>query len=149
VKVVLRADHSTMGKRGDIVEVADGFARNYLLPGGLAIPATGGIEHQASSMRRARDVKDAKDREGAEAIARRLVPVVITVPARAGAEGKLFGSVTNHDIVAAVRDQTGIELDRRRLASDETIRSVGTHEVAVRLHPEVEFRITVEVVRAG
>ncbi|MDA8038011.1 MAG: 50S ribosomal protein L9 [Actinomycetota bacterium] len=149
MKVVLRADHSTMGKRGDIVEVADGFARNYLLPGGLAIPATGGIEHQASSMRRARDVKDAKDREGAEAIARRLVPVVITVPARAGAEGKLFGSVTTHDIVEAIQEQTGIELDRRRVISDETIKSLGTHEVGVRLHAEVEFRVTVEVVRAG
>ena len=149
MRVVLRADHASIGKRGDIVEVADGYARNYLLPGGLAIAASPGIEHQASAMRRSRDLKDAKDREGAEAIARRLVPTVITIAARAGAEGKLFGSVTNHDIVAAVRDQTGIELDRRRLASDETIRSVGTHEVAVRLHPEVEFRITVEVVRAG
>jgi|SRR5579872_645993 len=149
MRVVLRSDHSSMGKRGDIVEVADGYARNYLLPGGLAIPATSGIQDQASAMRRARDLRDAKDREGAEAIARRLVPAVITVSARAGTEGKLFGSVTNHDIVAAVREQTGIELDRRRIVSDEVIRSVGTHEVAVRLHPEVEFRITVEVVKAG
>jgi large subunit ribosomal protein L9 len=149
MKVVLRTDHASVGKRGDIVEVADGFARNYLLPGGLAIPATEGIEQQATAMRRARDVKDAKDREGAEAVARRLVPVVITIPARAGAEGKLFGSVTTHDVVEAVREQTGIELDRRRVVSDEAIRSVGTHEVGVRLHPEVEFRITVEVVKAS
>lgn len=149
MRVVLRQDRDGVGKRGDLVEVADGFARNYLLPGGLAIPATDGIEHQAQSMRRARDVKDAKDREGAEAIARRLVPAVISVPARAGAEGRLFGSVTTADVVDAVLEQTGIELDRRRLTSDEAIKSLGTHEIGVRLHPEVEFRITVEVVKAS
>jgi large subunit ribosomal protein L9 len=146
---VLRSDFGTVGKRGDIVDVADGFARNYLLPGGLAIVATEGIEYQASSMRRARDLRDAKDREGAEAIARKLVPAVITIPARVGTEGRLFGSVTPHDVVEAVKSQTGIELDRRRLTTDEPIKSVGTHEVGVRLHAEVEFRITVEVVPAG
>ncbi len=149
MRVVLRSDFGTVGKRGDIVDVADGFARNYLLPGGLAIVATEGIEYQASSMRRARDLRDAKDREGAEAIARKLVPAVITIPARVGTEGRLFGSVTPHDVVEAVKSQTGIELDRRRLTTDEPIKSVGTHEVGVRLHAEVEFRITVEVVPAG
>ena len=75
--------------------------------------------------------------------------MVIKIPARAGVEGRLFGSVTMQDVVAAVAEQAGIDLDRRRLVSDDTIRSVGVHEVAVRLHPEVEFRITVEVVPAG
>lgn len=149
MRIVLRSDFGTVGKRGDIVDVADGFARNYLLPEGLAILATDGIEHQATSMRRARDLRDAKDRESAEAIARRLVPAVITIPARVGSEGRLFGSVTPNDVVEAVKSQTGIELDRRRLTTEETIKSVGTHEVGVRLHAEVEFRITVEVVPAG
>jgi large subunit ribosomal protein L9 len=149
MKIVLRSDLGGVGKRGDLLEVADGYARNYLIPGGYAIPATPGIEAQATSMRRSRDVRDARDREGAEAIARKLVPIVIKIPARAGAGGRLFGSVTMQDVVNAVDDQAGIELDRRRLVSDDSIRSVGVHEIAVRLHPEVEFRITVEVVPAG
>jgi len=148
VKVVLRSDLDRVGKRGDLLEVADGYARNYLIPHGLAIPATEGIEAQAAAMRRARDLKDAKDREGAEAVARKLVPMVITIPARAGAEGRLFGSVTTSDVVEAVHEQAGIELDRRRILSSEAIKSVGTHEIGVRLHPEVQFQITVEVVPA-
>jgi large subunit ribosomal protein L9 len=75
--------------------------------------------------------------------------MVIKIPARAGAEGRLFGSVTTQDVVEAVQQQAGVTLDRRRMTTDETIRSVGVHEVAVRLHPEVEFRVTVEVVPAG
>ncbi|MGH9170613.1 MAG: 50S ribosomal protein L9 [Acidimicrobiales bacterium] len=149
MKLVLRSDVSGLGKRGDIVDVADGFARNQLIPAGRAIAASAGIEAQANSMRRSRDLKDAKDREGAEAVARKLVPLVIKIPARAGAEGRLFGSVTSQDVVHAVEEQAGVTLDRRRLAADETIRSVGVHEIGVRLHPEVEFRITVEVVPAG
>lgn len=146
MKIVLRSDLDRVGKRGDLLEVADGYARNYLIPHGLAIPATEGIAAQAQSMRRARDLKDAKDREGAEAIARKLVPMVITVPARSGTEGKLFGSVTHHDLLAAVEEQAGISLDRHTLVSHEAIKTLGTHEVAVRLHPEVQFQITVEVV---
>jgi large subunit ribosomal protein L9 len=146
MKVVLRDDVSGVGKRGDIVDVSDGFARNYLLPGGQALCATDGIASQAASMRRARDLRDAKDREGSEAIARKLVPMVIRIPARAGAEGRLFGSVTTADVVTAVHEQAGIDLDRRRLLTDEPIKAVGVHEIGVRLHSDVEFRLTVEVV---
>jgi large subunit ribosomal protein L9 len=146
MKVVLRDDVNGVGKRGDIVDVSDGFARNYLLPGGQALRATNGISAQAASMRRARDVRDAKDREGAEAIARRLVPIVIRIPARAGSEGRLFGSVTTSDVVAAVHEQAGVDLDRRKLLTDEPIKTLGVHEVGVRLHADVEFRLTVEVV---
>ncbi|HEV8064682.1 MAG TPA: 50S ribosomal protein L9 [Acidimicrobiales bacterium] len=149
MKLVLRSDVNGLGKRGDIVDVADGYARNHLIPAGRAIAASDGIEAQANSMRRSRDLKDAKDREGAEVVARKLVPMVIKIPARAGAEGRLFGSVTAQDVVEAVEEQAGVVLDRRRLVTDETIRSVGSHEIGVRLHPEVEFRITVEVVPAG
>lgn len=146
MKVVLRADVDNVGKKGDVLDVADGFARNFLIPKGHAILATDGVVAQAAAMRRSRELKDAKDREGAEAIARRLVPAVIRIPARAGAEGRLFGSVTAADVVAAVRSETGIDLDRRRLHLDEPIRSIGVHEVPVRLHHDVEFRVTIEVV---
>jgi large subunit ribosomal protein L9 len=146
VKLVLRSDVDGLGKRGDIVDTADGFARNYLIPSGQAIVATSGIQQQAAAMRRSRDQRDARDREGAETVARKLVPMVIKIPARAGAEGRLFGSVTTQDVVEAVQSQAGVTLDRRKLSADEAIRSVGVHEVGVRLHPDVEFRITVEVV---
>jgi len=149
VKVILRADVDDVGKKGDIVDVAAGFARNYLVPKGLALKATDGNVQQAAAMKRARDVRDAKDRGAAEDIAKVLVPTVITVKAKAGAEGRLFGSVTSNDVAAAVHDQTGIELDRRKLHLDEPIKSVGTHLVPAKLHPDVEFAVTVEVVAGG
>lgn len=148
MRVVLRSDIDNVGKRGDIVDVADGFARNYLLPKGHAIVATNGVTAQANAMRRARDLKDAKDRESAELVARTLVPMVIRIPAKVGAGGRLFGSVTAADVVDAVATQTKVNLDRRKLHLEEPIKSAGTHEVPVKLHSDVEFRVTVEVVPA-
>lgn len=146
MKVILRADLDGVGKRGDIVEVADGYARNYLVPRGLAMKATPGATAQAAAMRRARDVKDAAARAAAEEIATKLVPTRITVSARAGTEGRLFGSVTAADIAEAVLAQTGIEIDRKQLRLDEPIKTLGEHTVPARLHAEVEFPITVDVV---
>ena len=148
MRIVLRADVDNVGKKGDIIDVADGFARNFLLPKGHAIPATAGVETQATAMRRSRDLKDAKDREAGETIARKLVPMVIRLQARAGGEGKLFGSITSQDIVAAVAEQAGVELDRRKVHLDDPIRTVGTHEVPVKLHTDVQFRITLEVTKS-
>lgn len=149
MRVVLRSDLEKVGKRGDIVDVSDGYARNYLLPKGHAIVATDGVQAQANSMRRARDLKDAKDREAAETVARVLVPLVIRIPARAGTgdQAKLFGSITTADIAEAVSAQAKIDIDRRKLHLDEPIKTLGTHEVPVKLHSDVEFRVTVEVVR--
>lgn len=146
MRVVLRADVENVGKKGDIVDVADGFGRNFLIPKGRALLATKGVQVQAASMRRSRDVRDAADREAGESIARTLVPAVIRVAARAGADGRLFGSVTTADVAAAVEAQAGIDLDRRKLHLDDPIRSLGMHEVPVKLHADVEFRLTVEVV---
>jgi large subunit ribosomal protein L9 len=146
VKVILRADISGLGKRGDVVEVSKGYVRNFLEPRGLAMPATDGAAAQAAAMRRSRDVKDAKDRESAEEVAKVLVARTIDVRARAGAGGRLFGSVTGAEIAEAVLEQTGIEIDRRTLHLDEHIKEVGTHQVTARLHADVQFPITVEVV---
>ncbi len=147
MKVILRNDLEGLGKRGDIVEVADGYGRNYLLPRGIAFLATPGAVDQAARMRRARDLRDSQDREAAQTIATTLVPKVITITAKAGQEGKLFGSVTSADVVAAVREQTGIELDRRQVEA-EPIKSLGQHTVTAKLHRDVSFPITVEVVSA-
>jgi large subunit ribosomal protein L9 len=146
MKIVLRSDVDNVGKKGDIVDVADGYARNYLIPKGQAIVATPGVQAQAEAMRRSRDKKDARDREAAEHVARMLVPTVIRIAGRAGAEGRLFGSVTSADVAEAVAAQSGVELDRRRIHLAEPIKSLGTHEVPVKLHSDVEFRLTVEVV---
>ena len=148
MRVILRSDVDGIGKKGDIVDVADGHARNFLIPRGLALRSSKGAESQAAAMRRSRDLRDAADREAAETIATRLVPQTFTISARAGSEGKLFGSVTAADIVAAVQAQAGVELDRRKLHLDDPIREVGTHRVSVKLHADVEFPVTLEITRA-
>ena len=145
MQVVLRTDVPDLGKKGDVIDVADGYARNYLVPRGLAMKASKGAAEQATVMRRSRDVKDARERGAAEEVATKLVPQVIKLTSRAGGEGRLFGSVTTTDVAEAVLAQTGIELDRRKLHLDEPIRAVGTHRVTVRLHSDVEFPVTVEV----
>lgn len=149
MKVVLRNNVAGLGDKGDIVHVADGFARNFLIPKGQALPATPGAEAQAAAMRRSAEVKMARERERSEAVARTLVPLVVRIPAKAGAEGRLFGSVTTADLARAVADQAGVELDRRALRLDEPIKALGSHEVVVKLPGDVEFRLNVEVVGAG
>ena len=148
MKVLLRSDVEGIGRRGDLVEVAGGFARNFLLPNGRAIVATDGVAAQAASMRRARDLREARDREAAEAKATVLAGAVLTVTARAGASGRLFGSVTATEIIDAARAQKGVEMDRRHVVLDEPIKAVGTYEVPVRLFEGVATVVTVEVTPA-
>jgi large subunit ribosomal protein L9 len=147
MKVILRSDLDGLGKRGDIVEVADGHARNFLFPKGHAIVASDGAIEQAGQMRQARDQRDSSAREAATLIASTLVPKVIKVSAKAGPEGKLFGSITSADVVAAVQEQTDIELDRRQIDID-VIKTVGQHTVTASLHNDVSFPITIDVVAA-
>lgn len=145
MKVILRSDQKGLGKRGDIVEVSDGHARNFLLPKGHALVATDGAVSQAGAMRRARDLRDSQDRESAQTIASALVAKTITITAKSGAAGKLFGSVTAGDIVEAIAIQTKIQLDRKQLHM-EPIKTLGSHSVSAKLHSAVEFPIQVEVV---
>ncbi len=145
MKVILRSDLDGLGKRGDIVDVADGHARNFLFPKGHAFVASDGAIEQAGRMRKARDDRDSSAREAATAIASTLVPQVITIQAKAGAEGKLFGSVTSADIIDAVKEQTEIELDRRQIDVD-SIKTLGQHTVTASLHNDVSFPITLDVV---
>jgi large subunit ribosomal protein L9 len=147
VKVVLRADVEHLGQKGDLVDVADGYARNFLVPRGLALRATSGIQKQADAMRRNRDARDRREREAAQAIADQLV-ATIQIQARAGEGGRLFGSVTSSDIAAAVLDQIGIEVDRRHIALDEPLKELGVSDLVIRLHPEVTATLRVEVVAA-
>jgi large subunit ribosomal protein L9 len=146
VRVVLRADVETLGHKGDLLEVSDGYARNYLVPRGLAIRATMGVVKQAEAMRRNRAARDARDREAAQDVADRLSGRRIEITARAGEGGKLFGSVTAADVTAALHAQAGVEIDRRDLRLGEPIKELGGAEVPVRLHPEVEAVVAVDVV---
>jgi large subunit ribosomal protein L9 len=149
MKVVLRADVDNLGKKGDLVDVADGYARNYLVPKGLALKATKGIQSQADAMRRNRDARDQRDREAAQALAAQFEGRTIAVKARAGAEGRLFGSVTTVDIAEAVLKQTGAEVDRRKIDLEEPLKELGGVDLPVRLHPEVVANLHVEVEAAG
>jgi large subunit ribosomal protein L9 len=146
MKIVLRSDVENVGNKGDLVDVADGFARNYLVPKGLALPATPGIQKQADAMRRNRTAKDRRDREAAEGVAAQLSGRTISIEARSGEGGRLFGSVTAADIADAVQSQIGVEIDRRRIALAEPLKELGATELAIRLHAEVTAMVTVEVV---
>jgi large subunit ribosomal protein L9 len=146
VKVVLRDDVENVGRKGDLIEVADGFARNYLVPRGLAMKATKGVLQQAEAMRRNREARETREREAAQALADQLTGRRIEVRARAGEGGRLFGSVTNVDIIDAVRAQTGVELDRRKTHLAEPLKELGASEVPVKLHSDVEVTLTVDVV---
>jgi large subunit ribosomal protein L9 len=145
MKVLLRSDVDGVGKRGDVIDVAKGFARNHLLPAGKAVPATDGIERQATAMRRSRDLRDARDRESSETVARALVGTAITITARASGD-RLFGSVSAADVVRHVQEQTGAVIDRSDIVLPEPLKSVGDHTVPVELVGGVVFELTVRVV---
>ena len=146
MRIVLRDDVANLGQKGDIVDVADGYARNYLVPRGFAIRADRGVVKQAEAMRRNRAAKARRDREGAEELASRLSGRTVKVPARAGEGGRLFGSITASDIAAAVEAQLGVEVDRRHLGLEEPLKELGTVELPIRLHPDVVATLTIEVV---
>lgn len=148
MNVILRNKVDGLGQRGDIVDVAEGYARNFLFPKGHAIKASSGAMDQAAKMRASRDQKDQSAREAATAIASTLVPKTITVSAKASGEGKLFGSISATDIVEAVKAQTDIEIDRRMIDADHNIKTVGQHTVTASLHSDVSFPITLDVVAA-
>ena len=146
MKVILRSDISGLGKRGDIVDVADGHGRNFLLPRGLALKASDGALSQAAAMRRRRDLRDAADRESAQTVATVLVSKVIEVSAKAGPEGRLYGSIHAADVAEAVSAQAGVEIDRKKLSVPDHIKTVGEYSVAAHPHPDVEFSFTINVV---
>jgi len=147
-KVILLQDVGALGKRGEIVDVADGYARNYLVPRRLAVKATRGALAQADAMRSAREESERRVRAEAEQLAQSLVGTRVVVAARAGDEGRLFGSIQPHDVIEAIRKFTGEEVDRRILTIDAPIKEVGLHEVTLKPHPDVEFKVTLDVIPA-
>ncbi|MEU7691252.1 50S ribosomal protein L9 [Microbispora hainanensis] len=146
MKLILTTEVSGLGAPGDIVEVKDGYGRNYLIPRGFAIRWTRGAESQVASLKKARAAREIRDLGSAKEVAGQLGALKVRLTTRAGESGRLFGSVTTGDIAEAVKAAGGPQLDRRRIEIGNAIKSVGTHKVSVRLHPEVAATIDVEVV---
>ena len=146
MKVILASDVDKLGRKGDVVAVADGFARNYLVPKGLALIATKGSLRQANLMQKARADKEQKIKEAAAARVAKLAAAPVYISARAGEGGKLFGSVTTSDIARGIEEQLGEAIDRHEIRLEDPIRSIGSFDVEVHLHEEVNAQVTVEVI---
>jgi large subunit ribosomal protein L9 len=146
IRVVLKQDVKDLGKGGDVVRVRPGFARNYLIPRSLAAVASGGNLAQIEEIKRAALARAAKERTGAEQLGTKISQVSVKIERAVGAENKMYGSVTAKDIEDAYAAQ-GIEIDRRKVQLDEPIRTLGLHEVVVRLHSDVTANLRVEVVK--
>ncbi len=146
MKIILQREVDKLGVPGDVVEVADGYARNFLVPKGLAMPASKGAVRHAERLRRAHDERVNKAISEAREVAGKLSGAPVRLTARAGEEGRLFGSITAGDVAEELERVSGVPIDRKRVNLVDPIRSLGTHEVTIHLHPEVNATVTVEVV---
>ena len=148
MKLILTQEVQGLGAPGDIVEVKDGYGRNFLLPRGVALPWTRGGEKQITTIKRARDARAIQDLGHAQEVKGQLANLSVTLEVRAGDAGRLFGAVTSSDIVDAVTSAGGPALDKRSVRVDSPIKTIGSHTVSVALHPEVDATIEVDVVAA-
>ena len=146
MKVLLKNDVPKIGRKGELLEVKEGYARNFLIPNGLAVEATGGTMKQYEEDKKAQERRKAKEKEDAQALAARIKGTTLTLRHKAGEEGRLFGSITSAEISEALK-QKGFDIDRKHVILDEPIRLVGSHEVKIKLHTEVTASLHVEVVK--
>jgi len=148
MEVILREHVDNLGRRGEIVKVADGYARNFLLPRKLALPATVGNKKHVERERKIMEAREAEEKGQAEAIAARLAAVEISIARRVGETDQLYGSVTASDVADFLKSK-GFEIDRRKLILPEPIKTVGDHKVPLKLHREVTVPLVVKVVKEG
>ena len=148
MRIILTHDVDDLGHKGDVVDVADGYARNYLVPRSFAIKATDGALRQAETMRLAREEALAAAKDEAETFAQSLTGTRVVIATNAGDEGKLFGSIGEADIAAAITKFTGIDVDPKLVVLDAPIKDIGLHEVALQPHREVQFMVTLDVIPA-
>ena len=146
MKLILTHEVSGLGGPGDVVDVKDGYARNYLMPRGYAMAWTKGGEKQVVQIKRARDTREIRDLGHAQEVKAQLESLDVRLPVRAGDAGRLFGSVTVSDIADAVKAAGGPTLDKRRIAMGTPIKTTGAHQVSVKLHPEVDATLELSVV---
>lgn len=145
MKLILTQEVGGLGHPGDIVEVKDGYGRNFLLPRGFATPWTRGGEKQVTQIKRARKVREVRDRDHANEIKQSLESMQITVPAKAGENGKLFGSITSADLAAAVKKAGGFSIDKRKVHINGHIKTVGAHKAVIDVHPGVKANVQFQV----
>lgn len=148
MKLILLEDVKDLGGRGEVVDVADGYGRNYLVPKGKAVKATPGALAQAEAMKQARLDAERKALEEAQVLESNLTGTRIVVAARSGDEGRLFGSIGDGDVVEAIKKFTGVDVERKIVSIPEPIKEIGLHEVALNPHPEVTFTVTLDVIPA-
>jgi large subunit ribosomal protein L9 len=146
MRVILTHEVTNLGTAGDVVDVKDGYARNFLFPRGLATQWTKGGQKQVDAIARGREVRAVRSLEDAQSIKGNLEAAPVTVTANAGQTGRLFGAISSKEIAQAVKDAGGPDIDRRKIEIPAPIKNVGSHEAYVRLHPEVQARLTLEVV---
>ncbi|MFD6417528.1 50S ribosomal protein L9 [Streptomyces sp. NPDC060194] len=148
MKIILTHEVSGLGTAGDVVDVKDGYARNYLVPRGFALRWTKGGEKDVAQIRRARKIHEIATIEQANEIKAKLEGVNVRLAVRSGDAGRLFGSVTLADVASAIKSAGGPDVDKRRIEVGSPIKTLGSHQVSVRLHPEVAAKVAVEVVAA-
>ena len=148
MKVILLTDVRGKGKKGQMLEVSDGYARNYMLPRKLAIEATPDAINTMRMNDKALHERQAKERAEAMEIAKKLKAMILTVPAKGGGNGRLFGAVTNTEIADTLKKESGIAIDKRKIVIDEPIKNVGTYTVKCRLGYEIVAQLTVKIVEA-
>jgi large subunit ribosomal protein L9 len=146
MKLILTQEVTGLGAPGDVVEVKDGYGRNFLVPGGVAMRWTRGGEKQIDSIRRGRQVREIRESGDAKVVKGRLEGLSVRLPVRSGGTGRLFGAVTVADIVAAISKAGGPGVDKRRVEVASPIKTIGSHQITIRLHPEVTATVNVEVI---
>jgi large subunit ribosomal protein L9 len=149
MKLILISDVDELGKRGDVVDVAEGYARNFLLPKKKAVKANEGAMAQAEATREARLESEQRAREQAENVATQLVGTRVVLAAQAGDEGRLYGSISVQDVIEGIKRFTGLELERETVVLASPIKAIGLHEIQIKLHPLVEFPLTLDVIPAS
>ncbi len=145
MKVILQVDVKKIGNKGDVVEVAEGYGRNYLLPRGLAVEANPGNLRQVAEVKKAESSKVDRELKEAEKIGSTLQDKIVNVSAKVGEGGRLFGSITTQDIAEQLRRQLSVEIDKRKIDVKEPIKTLGSHPVTVKVHPKIHVSVTVEV----
>jgi large subunit ribosomal protein L9 len=148
MKVVLTQEVSNLGAPGDLLDVADGYARNFLIPKGFALRATPGVVKQVDRIRKTREVREVKSLDAATQIADQLKALSVRVPAKAGDGGRLFGQITMRQVADAITKAGGPKVDPKRIVTSSPIKALGSHEVTIRLHPEVQASASIDVIRA-
>lgn len=145
MKIILQQDEKKLGKKGDVIEVSEGYARNYILPKKIGVEASAANMNDLK-LKKANEARIAKEQlDAAEALAARLEAKVVEVKVKAGEGGKTFGSVSAKEISTAIKEQHGIEVDKKKLVLPEALKNLGSYEVTVKLHPQVAGKITVKV----